>query len=55
MKIMLEVCKILEEVKHHSGLLGFIPADTHNAFVEAALGQEQHVAQDSVEEGRGES
>lgn len=26
-------------------------ADTHNVFVEAALGQEQHVAQDSVEEG----
>ena len=38
------------EVKHHSSLLGLTATDTHNAFVEAALGQEQHVAQNTVEE-----
>lgn len=48
---MLEAWKILEEVKHHPDLLGFTPTDTHNALIEAALGQEQHIAQDGVEEG----
>ena len=36
--------------QYHSGLPGLTPSDIHNTFVEVALVQEHHVAQDGVEE-----